>query len=60
MSTVLAELAAQEGVLVAATMLDPGRKHYDEQPGFGRWLQPGLWLGRKVLILSDITTGRLS
>jgi len=33
--------------------LDPGRKHYQPQPGFGGWLQPGSALARKVIIPLD-------
>jgi len=51
--SVLAELAEQEGVVVAGAVLDPGRKHYQPQPGFGGWLQPGSALARKVIIPLD-------
>jgi N-carbamoylputrescine amidase len=58
--SVLGALDDQEGVLVAAARLEPGRKHYQQQPSFGGWLQPGPWLGRNVIIPFDIATGRLS
>jgi N-carbamoylputrescine amidase len=51
--SVLAELAEQEGVAVAAAALDPDRKHYQPQPSFGGWLQPGPALARKVIIPLD-------
>jgi N-carbamoylputrescine amidase len=50
---VLAELAEQEGAVVAAAVLDPDRKHYQPQPSFGGWLQPGPALARKVIIPLD-------
>jgi Carbon-nitrogen hydrolase len=46
--------------LVAAARLEPSRKHYQQQPSFGGWLQPGPWLGRDVIIPFDIAAGRLS
>jgi 1-acyl-sn-glycerol-3-phosphate acyltransferase len=38
--SVLADLAEQEGVLVAGAVMDPDRRHYQPQPSFGGWLQP--------------------
>ena len=58
--TVLAELAEQEGAVVAAAVMEPGRKHYQPQPGYGGWLQPGPALARKVIIPLGITSGTLS
>jgi N-carbamoylputrescine amidase len=57
---VLAELAEDEGVLVAEAVMDPGRKHYQPQPSFGGWLQPGPALARKVVIPLGIASGTLS
>jgi N-carbamoylputrescine amidase len=51
--SVLAELAEQEGLVVGAAVLDPNRKHYQPQPTFGGWLQPGPALARKVIIPLD-------
>jgi carbon-nitrogen hydrolase len=51
--SVLAELAEQEGAVVAAAVLDPDRKHYQPPPRFGGWLQPGPALARKVIIPLD-------
>jgi N-carbamoylputrescine amidase len=51
--SVLAELAEQEAAVVAAAVLDPDRKHYQPQPSFGGWLQPGPALVRKVIIPLD-------
>jgi len=58
--TVLADLAEQEGVLVAGAVMDPGRKHYQPQPSYGGWLQPGPALARKVIIPLGIASGTLS
>jgi N-carbamoylputrescine amidase len=58
--TVLAELAEQEGAVVAAAVMDPGRKHYQPQPRYSGWLQPGPALARKVIIPLGITSGTLS
>jgi N-carbamoylputrescine amidase len=58
--SVLAELAEEEGVLVADAVMDPDRKHYQPQPSYGGWLQPGPALARKVIIPLDIAIGRLS
>jgi predicted amidohydrolase len=58
--SVLAELAEDEGVVVATTTMDPSRMHYQPQPSYGGWLQPGPALARKVIIPLDITVGRLS
>jgi N-carbamoylputrescine amidase len=54
--SVLAERAEDEGALVAAAVMDPDRKHYQPQPSFGGWLQPGPVLVRKVIIPLDIAT----
>jgi N-carbamoylputrescine amidase len=54
--SVLAERAEDEGALVAAAVMDPDRRHYQPQPSFGGWLQPGLALVRKVIIPLDIAT----
>ena len=51
--SVLAELAEQEGVIVAGAVLDPSRKHCQPQPSFGGWLQPGSALARTVIIPLD-------
>jgi len=58
--SVLAELAEDEGVLVASAVMDPGRKRYDPQPSFGGWLQPGPALVRKVIIPLDIASAEVS
>jgi hypothetical protein len=47
-------------VLTADVVLDPGRKHCEPQPSFARWLQPGPWAGRHLIIPFDIAVGRLS
>jgi hypothetical protein len=57
---VLAELAEEEGVLVAEAVMDPGRRHYQPQPSFGGWLQPGPALARNVVIPLGIASGTLS
>jgi hypothetical protein len=57
---VLGQLADEEGVLTAEVVLDPARKHYEAQPSFGGWLQPGPWAGRDIIIPLDIASGRLS
>jgi N-carbamoylputrescine amidase len=57
---VLAQLGEDEGVITADAVLDPARKHYDAQPSFGGWLQPGPWAGRHIIIPLDIAVGRLS
>ena len=57
--SVLAELAEDEGVLVASAVMDPGRKRYDPQPSFGGWLQPGPALVRKVIIPLDIASAEV-
>jgi N-carbamoylputrescine amidase len=58
--SVLGQLGDHEGVLTADVAMDPARKHYDPQPSFGGWLQPGPWAGRHVIIPLDIAVGRLS
>jgi N-carbamoylputrescine amidase len=58
--SVLADLAEQEGVLVAGAVMDPDRRHYQPQPSFGGWLQPGPALARKVVIPLGIASGTLS
>ena len=58
--SVLGQLAEDEGVLTADVVMDPARKHYDAQPSFGGWLQPGPWAGRHLIIPLDIAAGRLS
>jgi predicted amidohydrolase len=58
--SVLGQLGEDEGVLTADALMDPARKHYDAQPSFGGWLQPGPWAGRHVIIPPDIAGGRLS
>ena len=58
--SVLASLAEQEGVLVAAAVMDPDRRHYQPQPSFGGWLQPGPALARKLVIPLGIASGTLS
>jgi hypothetical protein len=40
--------------------MDADLKHYQEQPSFGGWLQPGPALSRKVIIPLDILTGTIS
>jgi hypothetical protein len=40
--------------------MDPGRKHYQPQPRYSGWLQPGPALARKVIIPLGITSGTLS
>ena len=42
--SVLGQLGEDEGVLTADVLMDPARKHYDAQPSFGGWLQPGPWV----------------
>ncbi len=54
------QLGEEEGVLVADVGLDPARRHYDAQPDFGGWLQPGAWPARHLFIPMDIATGKLS
>ncbi len=56
----LGELAEQEGILTAAATMDPRRKHHQQPPSHGGWLQPGSVLARKVIIPLDILTGTLS
>ena len=58
--TLLGQLDDEEGVLTRDVTLDPAREHYDPQPGYGGWLQPGPWAGRHIIIPLDIATGRLS
>jgi predicted amidohydrolase len=58
--SVLADLDEQEGVLLAAAIMDPDRRHYQPQPSFGGWLQPGPALARKVIIPLGIASGELS
>jgi Carbon-nitrogen hydrolase len=58
--SVLAELAEQEGTLVAATVMDPARKRYQPQPSHGGWLQPGPVIARKVIIPLDTLTAGIS
>ncbi len=58
--SVLGQLAEDEGVLTADVVMDPARKHYDAQPSFGGWLQPGPWAGRHLIVPLDIAAGRLS
>ena len=53
-------LADAERVLVAEVVMDRDRKHLDELPDFGGWLQPGPVLQRKAIIPADIAAGRLS
>jgi len=57
---VLGQLGDEEGVLTADVVMGPGRKHYEAQPGYGGWLQPGPWAGRHLIIPLDIAAGRLS
>ena len=58
--SVLGQLAEDEGVLTAEAVMDPARKHYEAQPSFGGWLQPGSWAARHLIIRLDIAAGRLS
>jgi predicted amidohydrolase len=58
--SVFADLAEQEGVLVAGAVMDPDRRHHQPQPSFGGWLQPGPALARKVVIPLGIASGTLS
>lgn len=53
-------LADDERVLVAEVVMDRDRKHRDELPDFGGWLQPGPLLERRAIIPVDIVAGRLS
>jgi N-carbamoylputrescine amidase len=57
--SVLGQLGEDEGVLTADVLMDPARKHYDAQPSFGGWLQPGPWVRRHIIISLDIAGGRL-
>ncbi len=44
----LGQLTEEEGALTADAVMDPARQHYDSQPGYGGWLQPGSpTLGRR-------------
>jgi hypothetical protein len=47
-------------VLTADVLMDAARKHYDAQPSFSGWLQPGPRAGRHIIIPLDIAGGRLS
>ena len=60
--SVLGQLAEDEGVLTAQTVMDPARKYYEAQPSssFGGWMQPGSWAARHLIIPLDIAGGRLS
>ena len=58
--SVLGQLAEEEGVLTADVVMDLARKHYEVQPSFGGWLQPGSWAARHLIIPLDIAAGRLS
>jgi N-carbamoylputrescine amidase len=58
--SVLAELGEEEGVVAAVAVMSPGRKHYDRQPSFGGWLQPGPVLVRKVIIPLDTASATLA
>jgi predicted amidohydrolase len=58
--SVLGQLAEDEGVLTAEAVMDPARKHYEAQPSFGGWLQPGSWAARHLIIPLDIAGGRMS
>jgi hypothetical protein len=57
--SVLGQLGEDEGVLTADAVMDPARKHYQAQPSFGGWLQPGPWAGRHIIIPPGIAVGRL-
>jgi len=46
--------------VVAAVAMDPDHEHYQPQPSFGGWLQPGPALARKVVIPLGIASGTLS
>jgi hypothetical protein len=58
--SVLGQLTEEEGVLTVDAVMDPARQHYDPQPGYGGWLQPGPWTGRHIVIPLDIAGGRFS
>jgi len=58
--SVLGQLTEEEGVLTAEAVMDPARQHYDAQPSYDGWLQPGPWAGRHIIIPLDITGGRLA
>lgn len=55
--TVAGELAAGEGVLVAAVSADRRRMHLDPPRDFGGWLQPGPLAQRKLIIPVDVAVG---
>jgi len=57
--SVLGQLDDQEGVLAADVVMDPARRHFDPQPSYGGWLQPGAWGARHLFIPADIASGRL-
>ena len=50
----------QEQVIWASMKRYPARQHYDPQPSYGGWLQPGPWAGRHVVIPLNIAGGRLA
>ncbi|HXZ77821.1 MAG TPA: carbon-nitrogen hydrolase family protein, partial [Streptosporangiaceae bacterium] len=58
--SVLGQLGEEEGVLIADAVMDAARQHYDPQPSYDGWLQPGAWAARHLIIPADIATGRLS
>ena len=45
---------------MAGAVMDPDRRHYQPQPSFGGWLQPGSVVARKVVIPLGIASGTLS
>jgi len=49
----------EEGVLTADAVLDPARRHFDPQPSYGGWLQPGPWGVRHLVVPADVAAGRL-
>ena len=58
--TLVAELGAEEGVIVGDVTLDPLRKQSVAPPDHDGWLHPGSAMTRKVIIPLDIALGRAS
>lgn len=57
--SVKAQIAQDEGVIVADVTLDPALKLKREIPDYSGWVHPGEFLVRKVILPIDISRGKL-
>jgi Predicted amidohydrolase len=58
--SVMAQMGAEEGFVVAEVSLDPSRKHYVPPKTYGEWLHPGSPLMRKVVLPAGIAYSKMS